>query len=101
MSGRMPILREDDVAEMPGEVIDERHHLIATRHGQGAVGAEIVLYVDDDESVAVADGVSRGQVCLQVFVSLSSAVRRQIQLPCVRLSSCAASLTRSSPISTE
>lgn len=61
VSCRMPVLREDDVAEMRGETIDEGHDFIATRHGQCTVGTEIVLYVDDDKGVVVADCVSLGQ----------------------------------------
>src|SRR5262249_25492190 len=59
----------DDVAEMLGETIDERHDFITTRYGQRAVGTEVVLYVDHDKGIVVADGVSHGQICLLVFLS--------------------------------
>jgi hypothetical protein len=58
MSGRMPILGEDDVAEVFAKPVDDRHDFIAARHGECAVRTEIVLHVDDDENVAVGDCVS-------------------------------------------
>src|SRR5262249_57877639 len=100
MSGRVPVLREYDAAKMLGETIDERHDLIATRHGQRAVGTEVVLYVDHDKGVVVADGVSRGQFASWSFCPVVVAARRQIQSRRVRLSTSSASLIRSSPIST-
>ncbi len=46
MSGRMPILCEDDIAEIFGKQVDDR---------------EVVLHVDHNEGVAVADCVNWGQ----------------------------------------
>ena len=65
MSGRMPILRKDDVAELGAKPIDDRHDFIAVRDGQCAVRTEIVLHVDDNQSVAVADCVRYRQFCLR------------------------------------
>ena len=63
----MPILGEDDVAELVGKAVDDRHDLIAARYGERAVRTKIVLHVDDDQNVAVADCVSCGQFCLRSF----------------------------------
>jgi hypothetical protein len=72
MSRRMPILRQHDVAEIVRKSVDDRDDLIAARHRQRAAGAEIVLYVDHDEDVTVADCVSLGQF-LPPWSLLSSA----------------------------
>src|SRR6516162_9349648 len=95
VSCRMPVLREDDVAEMRGETIDERHDLIATWHGQCAVGTEVVLDVDHDKDVVVADCVILGQIFPLCF--LSATARDKAQPWRMRLSTFAASLIRSSP----
>ena len=65
----MPVLREDDVAELRAKPVDDRHDLIAARYGERAVRTKIVLHVDDDQNVAVADCVSCGQFCLRSFLS--------------------------------
>ena len=61
MSGRMPILCQDDIAEIFGKQVDDRHYLVALRHGKGAVRTEVVLHVDHNEGVAVAGCVNWGQ----------------------------------------
>ncbi len=63
MSRRMPILCQHDIFKVFRQLVDDRHNLIAARHGKRAAGAEIVLYVDHDEDVTVADCVSLGQFC--------------------------------------
>ena len=55
MAGRVPILRQDHVLEPRRKPIDQRHHLMAVRHREAAVGAEIVLDIDDQQNIAVAD----------------------------------------------
>ena len=77
MSGRMPILREDDIAEVLRKSIDDRHDLIAARHRKRAVRTKIVLHVDHDEDVAVAGCVSCGQFCLRFFLSSATALRQR------------------------
>src|SRR5262249_51350548 len=54
MSGRMPILRQHHVLETAGQMIDQRHDLVAARHRQPAARAEIVLHVDHHKDVAVS-----------------------------------------------
>ena len=54
--GRMPILRQHDIAKPCGETIDDRHHLVAARHGERPAGTKIVLHVHHDEDVAAIDG---------------------------------------------
>ncbi len=61
MSGRMPILCEDYIAEIFGKQVDDRHDLVAPRHGKGAVSTEVVLHVDHNQGVAVASFVNWGQ----------------------------------------
>ena len=48
----MPVLREHDVVEARREPVDERHDLVAARHGERAAGHEIVLEVDDHQAGA-------------------------------------------------
>lgn len=55
MAGWMPILGQDNVAEVLAKAVDDQRHLIAAGYGERAVRTEIVLHVDDDENVAVAD----------------------------------------------
>ncbi len=57
----MPILRQHDVFKVFRQLVDNRHDLITARYGKRAAGAEIVLYVNHDEDVTVADRVSLGQ----------------------------------------
>src|SRR5206468_1065864 len=62
VAGRMPVLGQDDMLEAAGERVDDRHYLVAARHGEGAARTEIVLDVDDDEDVLFAgrEAVSHG-----------------------------------------
>jgi hypothetical protein len=56
MSGWMPVLGQHHVAEPRCKPIDDRHDLIAARHGERAARTKIVLYVHDDEDVVAVDG---------------------------------------------
>ena len=49
VTARVPVLRQHNVREARAEAIDERHDLIAVRHGQRAARHEVVLHVDDDQ----------------------------------------------------
>src|SRR5215468_11095527 len=51
----MPILRQHHVAEPRGQRIDQRHDLVAARNRETSLGTEIVLDVDNQEDVLVAD----------------------------------------------
>ena len=55
MAARMPVLGQDHVAEARGQAVDDRHDLVAARHGERAARAEIVLDVDDEQDVLLAD----------------------------------------------
>src|SRR5262249_43442251 len=55
MSRRMPVLRQYHVLEAPGDAIDAGHDLVAARHRETAAGTEIVLDVDDEQDVVLAD----------------------------------------------
>ena len=55
MAGWMPILRQYDVREPLGQPIDRRNDLIAARNRETAPGTEVVLHVDDQQNVLVAD----------------------------------------------
>jgi hypothetical protein len=50
----MPILGQHDMVEAFGKAIDDRHHGIAVGNGKRAAGAEIVLYVDNQQQIIVA-----------------------------------------------
>ena len=52
VAGRVPVLREDDAAEVTDQAIHDRQNGLCVRHGEWAAGAEIVLDVDDDEDGA-------------------------------------------------
>ena len=64
----MPILREHDVAEVFREPVDDCYDFSALRHSKCAAGTEVVLHIDYEEDVAVADCVSFGQFSLLVFL---------------------------------
>ena len=49
MAGRMPVLRHDEMVEILGQRVDQRHHLVAAGNRKRAARAEIVLYIDDDQ----------------------------------------------------
>ena len=51
----MPILRQHHVREPLGQPVDQRHDLVPARDRQPPAGTEVVLDVDDDEDIAVAD----------------------------------------------
>ena len=51
----VPVLREDDVLEVPGELIDDRHDLVAVCDRKRATGTEVVLHIDNDERVVSGD----------------------------------------------
>src|SRR5690606_27167700 len=55
VAGRMPILRQHHVLEAPRKPVDERHDLVAARNGKRAARTEIILNVDDQQDVAIAD----------------------------------------------
>jgi len=44
------------MCEASGQTIDQRNHLVSTRNRQRAAGTEVVLDIDDQQRVAVADG---------------------------------------------
>ncbi len=102
----MPILREHDIAKVFREPIDDCYDFIALRYGKCAAGTEVVLYIDNDEHIAVADRISRGQFCLLVFLPCVLCLNLALQLPGktqrwrARLSTSSASLIRSSPTAT-
>jgi hypothetical protein len=53
---RVPVLRQDDVRKASGKVVDDRHDLIAIRNRKRPAGTKIILYVDDQQDVAVTNG---------------------------------------------
>src|SRR5262245_4597920 len=55
MAARVPVLRRHHMREFSRQCIDRRHDLVAARHRQIAAGAEIVLNVDDQKHITVAD----------------------------------------------
>src|SRR4029079_7909837 len=53
--GRVPVLRQDNILKALGDRIDERHDRIALFNRQTAARGETVLYVDDQQRIAVSD----------------------------------------------
>lgn len=49
VSGRMPVLRQHDMAKAAPERVHDGHDRIAIRHREIAAGTEIVLDVDDEQ----------------------------------------------------
>jgi len=52
---RMPVLRQHDMVETLTEAIDDRHHGVAISNRQRTVGAEIILHIDDQQHIVIAD----------------------------------------------
>jgi len=52
----MPVLREHHMREAFGQTIDQRHHLVAMRNRQRPAGTEVVLDIDHQQRIAIADG---------------------------------------------
>jgi|GEM_PF-5960620 len=55
MSGRVPVLRENDMFEAAGKQVDRRNDFVAARHGKKAAGTEIILNVDDQKDIVGLD----------------------------------------------
>ena len=55
MSGRMPILSQNDVFETPRDPMNRFYDPGAIGNSQPAARAEIVLYVDDEQNVLTGD----------------------------------------------
>jgi hypothetical protein len=51
VASRVPVLGEEDVGEAAAEAVDEGDDLVAVLDGEMAAGTEVVLQVDDEESV--------------------------------------------------
>ena len=52
---RVPVLGEDDVGEVRRDAMDRLDDGVAIGHGERAAGAEVILYVDDEEDVSGED----------------------------------------------
>ena len=50
MPGGMPVLGQDNVLEIFGEVIDEGNHIIASRHREVSTRTEIILNINNKEN---------------------------------------------------
>ena len=51
MACRVPVLRDDHGVKAAHQRIDARDDLVPAIHGKRAAGAEIILDVDDEESM--------------------------------------------------
>jgi hypothetical protein len=51
----MPVLREHYVSKPCRQCIDQWHNFVAARHCQAAAGTEVVLDVDDEKRVVLAN----------------------------------------------
>ena len=58
MARRVPVLGQDDMLELDRQTVDQRHHLIAAWHRQLTAWAEVILKIDDQKDVPVADAGS-------------------------------------------
>ena len=63
MTGRMPILGQDDVAETLRQTVEGRDDFIAVWHCQSAGGAKVVLGIDDEEHIVGSkrDRIAQGR----------------------------------------
>ncbi len=52
--GRMPVLHQHDVPELPLERVDRPDHRVAARDGERPARQEVDLHVDDEEQVGGA-----------------------------------------------
>jgi hypothetical protein len=80
----MPVLRQHDVVEFARQGIDQGDNLVTARHGEATAGTKVVLDVDNEKRIALADGQSFFQAEILSFSPTS-----------------AASLTKASATSTE
>ena len=55
MAARMPVLGQHHVLETPGQPVDHRHDLVAARNRKPAARAEVVLDVDHQQDIPIAD----------------------------------------------
>src|SRR3981081_1110765 len=55
MTWWMPVVGQHDMVEALSEAIDNRHHGIAVGNRKRAAGAEIVLHVDDQQHIVIAN----------------------------------------------
>src|SRR4029077_17662797 len=53
---RMPVLCEDHMRETCGELVDQGHDFVAARNRQRAARTEVVLDIDHQQRIAIADG---------------------------------------------
>jgi hypothetical protein len=82
----MPVLRQHHVAEPRGQCIDQRHDLVAARNGEASLGTEVVLHVDNQEDVVVADRklLSHGGTLSCGARRLSTSVARCVSASAIR-----------------
>ena len=52
MTGRVPVLRENNVLEVRGDLVNRRDHSVTFGNSKRSAGAKIVLDVDDNQNVA-------------------------------------------------
>ena len=69
MPARMPVLRKHYVREFGRQGIDQGHNLVATRYGEAAAWTEIVLDVDNEKHIVLADS----QIFFQIQILSFSA----------------------------
>ena len=53
--GRVPVLGQHNMGEARDEPVDDGHHGIALGDRERAARAEIVLHIDDQQHIVVAD----------------------------------------------
>jgi hypothetical protein len=49
----VPILGQNRMAKGAGDAVDHRHHLLSARYREGAPIAEVILYVDHQQNIAI------------------------------------------------
>ena len=76
MAARVPVLRQHHMRESRGQAIDQRHDLVAARHRQPAARTEVVLDVDDQQDVAIADR----RTCSVIAGRFRCCARRSVDL---------------------
>jgi hypothetical protein len=67
MPARMPVLRQHNMGKLCCQRVDHGHDFVAARHREAAARAKIMLDVDNQEDVVLAD---RETFCQRAILSL-------------------------------
>ena len=61
MTCRVPVLGQHDMGKALRQAIDDRNDVMTARNREIAAGAEIILHIDDQQYIAIADVSAAGR----------------------------------------